>query len=75
MVNGNSCWEFLVEGFYMMIVFLDIVVSYIWQYNLEVFFFFYLVYIVLYWLIYVLEEDVKIFEECYLVGWDEIVWD
>lgn len=75
MVNGNTRWEPPAEGFYMTTAFSDTAVSYIRQHNPEVPFFLYLAYTAPHWPIHALEEDVKIFEERYLVGWDEIARD
>lgn len=74
MVCNGEFWELFDEGFYMMDVFIDVVVEQFEKYCvecLEDFFFFYLVYIVLYWLLYVFEEDIVCYEGCYDVGWEE----
>lgn len=75
MVNGNTRWEPPAEGFYMTTAFSDTAVSYIQQHNPDNPFFLYLAYTAPHWPIHALEEDIRLFEERYLAGWDQLAED
>jgi arylsulfatase len=75
MASGNERWEPPADKFYMTTAFSDTAVSYIQQHNPEAPFFLYLAYTAPHWPIHALEEDISLFEERYLTGWDKLARD
>ena len=72
MANGRDRWEPPTDGFYMTTAFSDTAVSYIERHDSDQPFFMYLAYTAPHWPLHALEEDIALFEQRYLEGWDQL---